>query len=504
MVLERAEYLPSDTMVEVIAARVAARRRTERRFHLAENRGETARATGEEDLTVLAFLISLFAITTDAWLQDFRQLMNEISTHYANLDSAIADRRLDLVDLRRRTEESLRNAKSDEEARQALDRFMREFGDGHASVQWSTRRPSADDASKPLCERLRYRARDMSGIDFAQLGNFERIEDDAGILTLDKKRRVGVIRIALFSGGVYPELCKEVQTTLGLADDAPCDFDCEIRIGRAVDDRMTASLERTLATLQKGGATAILVDVTGNGGGSDWVEPAARVLTPVPLKSPRLGFIKHPHWVKILEEELADVEHDIASDLEPKRVLRDARETLQRALERAKEPCDRSGVREGKKPGCSLIVTGMLYASGVLAHARRDVLPSGRATNVLFNPAQFTYREGVNRLPLYVLTDGRTASAAELFAAMLKDNGAATLIGTPTNGAGCGHMNGGVWATLENSQGRVQLPDCSRFRSDGTNEVLGITPDVLVPWRSQDSRYQRARKTLQVLERILR
>src|SRR5688572_24278894 len=163
----------------------------------------------------------------------------------------MTDRRLDLVDLRRRTEESLRNAKSDDEARQALDRFMREFGDGHAAIQWPSQRPPAGDDSRPLCERLGYRARDLSGIEFAQLANFERLDDGAGILTLDKKRRAGIIRIALFSGDVHPQLCREVQMTLGLADDAPCDFERRIRIGRAVDDRMTAALERKLEMLHK-------------------------------------------------------------------------------------------------------------------------------------------------------------------------------------------------------------------------------------------------------------
>jgi hypothetical protein len=295
-----------------------------------------------------------------------------------------------------------------------------------------------------------------------------------------------------------------VQSSLGLADDAPCDFECEIRISRAVENRMTVVLEQQLESLQRAGATAIVVDVTGNGGGSDWVEPAARVLAPVPVRSPRLGFVKHAHWVKILEEQLADVEHDLANGVEPKEVLTSAREALRRALARAKEPCDRSGVWEGKRPGCSLIVSDILHASGILPHAKRDALPRGRATSVLFNPAQYTYREGVNRLPLYVLIDGRTASAAELFAAMLKDNAAATLIGTPTHGSGCGHTNGGIQVTLEHSSGRVQLPDCVRFRSDGTNEVVGITPDVLVPWRAQDSRYQRARKTLHTLQQTMR
>jgi hypothetical protein len=64
-------------------------------------------------------------------------------------------------------------------------------------------------------------------------------------------------------------------------------------------------------------------------------------------------------------------------------------------------------------------------------------------------------------------------------------------------------MNGGVWATLVNSGGRVQLPDCSRFRAGGTNEVTGIVPDILVPWRGLDSRYQRAKKAAQVLNKVV-
>jgi C-terminal processing protease CtpA/Prc len=106
----------------------------------------------------------------------------------------------------------------------------------------------------------------------------------------------------------------------------------------------------------------------------------------------------------------------------------------------------------------------------------------------------------VNRLPLYLLVDGLTASASELFAAMLRDNNAARLIGTSTLGAGCGHTNGGIAATLKNSGSSLKLPDCIRLRGDGSNEVLGIVPDVLVPWRSRDSKHQRAMKTVRALE----
>jgi len=32
----------------------------------------------------------------------------------------------------------------------------------------------------------------------------------------------------------------------------------------------------------------------------------------------------------------------------------------------------------------------------------------------------------------------------------------------------------------------LELPDCVRFRRDGSNEVRGILPDVTIPWRADD------------------
>lgn len=453
---------------------------------------------------MLAVLLSVFALTSDAWLQDFQQLMDEMSSHYANLDSAIDDRKMDLPDLRRRTVESLKKAKSDEEARQALDSFMRAFGDGHASIDWRPQSsPSAADTPKTLCERLRYRAReDTSGIDFARLREFTPTR----ILKLSGDRRVGVIRILLFSHDIHPQLCQAAMKTLSLTDESACDFECEIRVQRAVSDLLTADLERQLEALRSAGATAILVDLTGNGGGTDWVEAAARVLTPVALQSQRLGFIRHPHWEKQLQDRLNDVEHDLAAGAEPGEPLLKARAILTRSITKAAQTCDRSGVwlDQPKRPDCSLVVSDSLFASGVMSYAKPGSVSEGWAKTTLFRRAEFSYREGVNRLPLYVLVDQRTASASEQFTALMQDNKAATIVGQHTRGAGCGHTNGGIPTTLKNSGARVALPDCARFRADGSNEVVGIAPDLLIPWSTFDSRYQRAAKMLRVLEGLVR
>jgi hypothetical protein len=48
------------------------------------------------------------------------------------------------------------------------------------------------------------------------------------------------------------------------------------------------------------------------------------------------------------------------------------------------------------------------------------------------------------------------------------------------------------------------MPDCVRLRADGSNEVAGITPDILVPWANRDSEYQRVNKLVTTLETNLR
>jgi C-terminal processing protease CtpA/Prc len=97
------------------------------------------------------------------------------------------------------------------------------------------------------------------------------------------------------------------------------------------------------------------------------------------------------------------------------------------------------------------------------------------------------------RGPLIVLTDGETWSAAEELPATLQDNKAAVILGGRTGGAGCGHASGAEPITLKNSGGKLVLPDCVRFRFDGSNEVAGVIPDVQTGHRFDDSDAMKAK-----------
>ena len=467
-------------------------------------------------IALLLFLISspLHALSNDAWLEDFRQILAEMSSHYANLDSAIEDRHLDLVAIRKSAESRIAAAKNDAEAKEAIDWFMRQFCDGHVWVNWnvtSTNAGTTEEDRRPLCERLGYSRREPGGIDFSQLPGYTPVRDEdsqffpGGILRLSARKRLGVIRIHMFSETVHPELCTQALASLEIAPDAECDFRCGYRVSITAANLLTAALERRVEALHRAGATALVIDITGNGGGSDWVEPAARVLTSVPLRSPRLAFVRHPHWSGQLRERLADIEADLSAAPTPE--LEDAKNKIVAAITEAERPCDRSSLwgEPSKRPDCSLVVSGLLHSTGLRAHAKPGTIPETSASKgTIFHASHYAYREGVNRLPLFVLTDGLTASASELFVAMLRDNDAARVAGTSTLGAGCGHTNGGIRSTLKNSGAKLELPDCIRLRADGTNEVLGIVPDVLVPWRSRDSAFQRAAKAAKALDLIVK
>ncbi len=448
------------------------------------------------------------ASRTDAWLEDFAQLKHEMAAHYANLDWAVAERQIDLQRLGEQTQTRLREAQKDEQARHAIESFLRAFGDVHLSVRWprTEKQPTHEESGRPspnssLCTRLGFREqKTFPGIAFSSLPGFEQLTTPdsryfpIGTLILASGVRVGSVRIALFSEYRFPDLCEAAASELGLHQDAPCDKACGDRVKLRAADLLTAALERQLTALKTRPIDALLVDVTGNGGGSDWVEPAARALTAKRLRSPRIGFIKHEHWTKEFEMRLKDIERDAA--LHPQKMLDQAAEIYRQALSVSKQHSVRDAIWENKPVPGLVGQSPELFASGTLPDVRPGELPDSPSSAHLFYPSRYHYHEGVYSGPLLVLVDEKTASAAECFAAMLADSGAATVLGSQTRGAGFGYTNGGIRTVLKNSGAEVRMPDGVRFRRYGKNEAEGITPDVLVPWRADDGAGQRAARVL--------
>ena len=441
------------------------------------------------------------------WLEDFQQLLQEMSSHYANLEWALNERHMDLPHLRQETENALQHAHDDAEARRVLGHFVDAFGDGHLEIDWP--KPDSDElqpaADAPLCQRLGYKTRGKEGIEFRLVPGFSLATRNqpflGGLLKVPTGKSFGVIRLGVVTEKAFPEACQEAVRQLHLNDHESCNESCANKIELGTANVLTAALTARATELRRAGAQALIIDITHNGGGSDWVEAAVRALSPKPLRDSRFAFIKDPHWTSQLEDQLKDVETDLAKHRQPSDLLLKAQATLNQAIAASKQTCDRTQLWTTGKLNCSLL-EDLLYTSGILDYSRSGSFAGLESRTTLFHPARYEYTESSSRLPLYVVVDSETWSAAEYFAALLQDNKAATIIGELTGGAGCGYTNGGIPTQLKNSKAEVKMPDCVRLRADGSDEVNGITPDILVPWAPRDSAYQRVQKLVTALESL--
>jgi hypothetical protein len=441
------------------------------------------------------------------WLEDLAQTREVFLTKYADLEWAVFDREANLPALFADTQKRIESAQSETDARAAFDRLARRLGDGHVGFHWPTSEGPHADKSAPLpCSD--YNPAMVSAPIVARVTGYQPIDSKRsdlfpiGLVHVGK-RAVGVLRVGLFTAQGYPDLCKSALTALKIAPDKPCDDACSQRIddytGKEFNDAFITQLEALLAAKPD----TLLVDITRNGGGSEWTEAVARMLTATRLKSERLMFVRGEHWVKHFTEVESDL-RKAAKAAPPKdraQLLLWAREAAAKK-QIAATPCKATPLWEGKHPNCSWLGEGF-STTGFLESADPHSLEGKSWAADAFAPMEFAYREGIWRGPLIVAIDNGTGSAAEEFAATLQDNHAALIVGEPTAGAGCGHTDGGTPTTLKNSRAVLSVPDCARFRADGTNEVRGIRPDVLVGWRGTDGPGRRAEDFAKALPGII-
>ena len=468
------------------------------------------------------------AYRPEPWLQDLDALQAHMGLVYANLEWNVEHRGLDLSELDRRTRESIRTAGSDGDAADALERFVEAFRDPHFHIE--RRRPPwiawvfrifedryeesgsvtlpAGATGEEACKALGYRDRGRDfELDVDRLPGWSPLPDvepfPAGTFQLPDGRSAGFLRIEHFGENGYRAQC--VETWESEHHGEPCDDDCLMAFRRRASDALASRVARRVEALQAGGASVLVVDVTGNGGGSEWVDPVTRIFSPRPLRAMRATAVRHPRAVAPTESRLAAVEAALADSSIPapsRELLEVARGRLAALLVEARAPCDRGSLWRGADLGCSQLFETETYATGVF-----DWLPSGALAGVdpplaeeLYSPFGRDVPAGVWTGPLFVLADRGSASATEAFVAMLKDNGAATVIGERTYGAGCGFLDGGLPLELPNSGLEVWMPDCARFRTDGANEIEGIEPDVPLAWSDLDGS-ERAKALLAALGR---
>lgn len=438
------------------------------------------------------------------WLEDLAQVRDAMQTGYANLDWAVQDREAKLPALFDEAADRIRAAKSDGDARAALERFGRRIGDGHIAFLWPSG-GSNDGPAKP-CDSYDAAmagqpvAANMPGYQPLPNANVETFP--AGLITIGNKR-VGVIRIGLFMPQAWPSLCAAALKALAIPQDKPCDDACGTRIYNWAHTRMTADLAAHMAALKAAGAQVLLIDTANNSGGSEWAEAAAQMLTNKPLKAERVDFVRSKAWADKLKADEAELRGYAvrATGAEQTELLALADQIHAKAIAAA-TPCDGSKFWRGETPDCAWRVEGF-YATGLLAHADAAKYRGKPYAATVYSPAQYPFTPALWTGPLVVLIDRNSYSAAEEFAAVLQDNHAALIVGEPTGGAGCGHMIEGLETKLKNSGGTFQMPDCTRIRADGTNEIRGIQPDILIGFTPRDGAKLKARRLFDALARVL-
>lgn len=464
------------------------------------------------------------------WLAEYEATKHYLVTADANFDWVVRKKGIDLVAFDRRTRAEVTSSWTSIGAAWTVRGFVWEFADGHT---WARIRPNiwwkgisgearqAREENTGTSETPQFPASltageacALAGLDiharpegwalpFAESPGAERLADDefpSLIISLADGRKVGILRVANFGHEHFGPSCARAWEALRQGWPTSPDADgASLLVARTMKEGAARAAE-VANELQRRGAIAVVIDVTGNGGGSEFADAMARALSATPLRLASGGFIRHPLRIDLLREEREAILADTGRASPAQRIV------MVRALARldslvgeARRECHRDTLWSGASASCS----NTIVAPPAVEYAPPgafDGLESGWA---LWAPSWHGGREGLYRGPLLVLQDRRSASASEEFAARLRDNEAARIVGERSYGAGCGYSNGGTRLELEGLGLLVRAPDCQRLRLDGSNETEGIAPDVDAGWGADDAPELRVTKALAAIGRAL-
>ncbi len=441
------------------------------------------------------------------WIDDLHQMRQTLEMKYANLEWLTKDRQVSLDALFGDAQSRITAADNDAQARSVFERLLRKIDDGHVRLDWPpAQSPPMERASSQatlsipqFCRAIGYADKTDSVDVVTGLTSYRRLDNDPilpiGLATIGGIR-VGLLRIEVFMPQFTPSLCIDAVQELKISTATTCSVSCQDAIEHVAYSRMTAILEEHLRRLHAEGASVLVVDITNNGGGSEWAEAAVRILSRKELVSEPLEFVRGPLWAKHWEGVARELQNAaVNANPEEKRQLMKWADEATDAKKAAEQNCPLNGA-------CAWMARAG-FSTGLVGKASATAFLGKSWGATVFSPAEYSYHDGVWAGPVVVLTDQGTGSAAEEFAAVLQDNHAAMILGSRTVGAGCGHTDGGTPTVLNHTKAVLEVPDCARLRLDGTNEVNGVIPDYLIPWRADDGPLYKAHLLEQALPAVL-
>jgi hypothetical protein len=484
---------------------------------------------------VAAGTLAALTIRTPAraqrWLAEYDSTRHYLATADANFDWVVHERQLDPQVIDSVTRHRVAHAWSSLSAAWAVRGFVRQFDDGHTrawirpAIWWrgvrgagaaappvaatATSVAPSLKASMSATEACHMASLDVDArpdgwtLPFPDAAGAELVVDaefPAVIIPVADGTRVGILRVANFGHEHFGPSCERAWKTYRATLPVPCTGDCVARLEAAVMHEAAIRAATVARDLQQRGASAVIVDITGNGGGSELADAMARALTATPLHLAASGFIRHPLHVQALREKRDAILADTTDATPAQRALID--EVVRRIdslMTEVQQTCDRDVVWKGETPMCPNVIVAPPFRSYVPPGTL-----DGLADGWVIWPASWSgTTEGIYTGTLLILQDHRSASASEEFAARLRDNGAAVIIGSRSYGAGCGYSNGGTSLQLPALGLLVRAPDCQRLRMDGTNETAGIAPDVEAGWTADDAGADSVRKAIAAIRRAM-
>lgn len=482
---------------------------------------------------VLVLCLSLSCLSTKAqqppfdrkaWIQDYAVLKLALENSYSNLAwFASPQGGVDLPRLDRNTQQALQRAKTDEEAKSAILAFVTAFHDGHFSRISDLQ---TKDATKPSplpaypyqrdqpeagCAALGFAPQGVMAfsLPFESLPGFRLLPGNteepfrAGIATISGSFRIGLVRLAEFDTSRYPALCEAAWKGDVWDDHNKLNTNA---LQSNVEKLWYADLSALLKQFEKDNVSAVLVDVGSNPGGDDSGDISTRLFTAQPMHSSALFMSQNKNASgDYFEEALAYLKHAAARhpNAAAQKLIDERTAYFLHGQSTLASPCSMSWVwQEGKDwntmPCKRLVSAGS--AGGALDYLAPATVPDMSIARRLHWPARYRDLWGSWTRPVYILTNNRTYSSAEMFAAEFQNNRTGKIIGMKTGGDGCGFMNDPEPTTLPHSGLRFRIPNCVRMRVDGTDEVAGVTPDFPVLPKEGESARERANHILNIIQ----
>jgi hypothetical protein len=446
------------------------------------------------------------------WLSDYALLKQTLERRYANLAwFASPEGGVDLPAVDKRTLAQLQAATTDDDARAAIVGFVRAFHDGHFSQLGGDNANAGNVAGGRPAQRAPAPATPTftrgdaatgcaalgfvpSGppqfsLPFEELAGFRLATDGivtpfrSGVLQAGEGHaRIGIVRIPVFEEEKTFAACVAAWNGSGTwTTEGTLDRD---RLHEAVIASWYRAMADILRQFQRDSVAVVAVDVGNNSGGDDSGDIVARLFTTKALRSSTMLISQDSAAAAAYFTEEIDALTD-ARQRDPSSAL--VQETM-RAFVTRRDSLDASRCplrwvwterRSWTGIGCKRLVP-VGTSGGPLASLTPNAVRDTVVARELSWSTQVSPLWGSWSGRLYVITDSRTYSSAEMFTAILRNNEAARTVGVTTGGDGCGFIDSNGQVLLPHSRLRFRVPNCVRLRADGTDEVAGVSPDISV------------------------